>query len=235
MSATTSNTVRSAKFKPSISRLKKHWLLLIVLLFVIWFSAVMFYQTHKSLPVGISMEGPLHHVTDSNIHFLYDLTYKGSGKTVQEQMIFDHVYKAIEEAEQFIVIDMFAYNGYHNEDQTLPPLSRTLTNKLIVQKKKHPQIQIIVNVDEINTLYGSHTDPELELLKSHGIQTTLTNMTPLRDSTPAYSAVWRTFIQWFGQAGHGWLTDPMANMSPLSLIHISSPRDGLLSRMPSSA
>jgi len=211
---TTSNIVRPTKLEASISRLKKHWLLLIVLLFVIWFSAVMFYQTHKSLPVGISMEGPLHHVTDSNIHFLYDLTYKGSGKTVQEQMIFDHVYKAIEEAEQFIVIDMFAYNGYHNEDQTLPPLSRTLTNKLIVQKKKHPQIQIIVNVDEINTLYGSHTDPELELLKSHGIQTTLTNMTPLRDSTPAYSAVWRTFIQWFGQAGHGWVADPMADMAP---------------------
>jgi hypothetical protein len=55
----------------------------------------MFYQTHKTLPSGISMEGPIHHVTDSDIRFLYDLTYKVLGKTVQEQMIFDHIYKAM--------------------------------------------------------------------------------------------------------------------------------------------
>jgi HKD family nuclease len=214
MTAGSTNTVTSTKLKIYKSHIKKHWALLSMLFLFIWFSLVMFYQTHKSLPSGISMEGPLHHMTDNDIHFLYDLTYEKSGKSVQEQMIFDHVYKAIDEAEQFIVMDMFAYNGYHNKDQSLPPLSRTLTNKLIEQKKKFPVIQIYVNADEINTLYGAHTDPELELLKSNGIQTTLTDMTPLRDSTPAYSAVWRTFIQWFGQAGHGWLADPMADMAP---------------------
>src|SRR5690348_5463488 len=98
-----SNTSRPTKFNRTLTLLRKHWLLSIVLFWVIWLSAVMFYQTHKTLPAGISMEGPLHHVTDNNIHFLYDLTYKKLGKTVQEQMIFDHVFKAIEEAEQFIV------------------------------------------------------------------------------------------------------------------------------------
>jgi phosphatidylserine/phosphatidylglycerophosphate/cardiolipin synthase-like enzyme len=89
-----------------------------------------------------------------------------------------------------------------------------LTDKLIAQKAKYPNMRIVVNVDDINTLYGSHPSPELELLKAHGIQTTITNLDPLRDSTPIYSALWRTFFQWFGQSGHGWLKDPMANTAP---------------------
>jgi HKD family nuclease len=195
-------------------RKKKPWILIVILLFVTWLTGVILYQTHKPLPKGISMEGSVHHVTDADIDFLYDLTYSKAGKSIQEQMIFDRIYKAIEEAEQFIVIDMFLYNGFHDEGETFPPLSRTLTDKLIAQKAKHPNMQIIVNADQINTSYGSHPSPEQEILKLHGIQTTLTDVDPLRDSTPLYSALWRTFIQWFGQSGHGWMTNPMTNTAP---------------------
>jgi HKD family nuclease len=179
-----------------------------------WLTAVILFQTHKPLPKGISFEGPVHPIADADIDFLYDLTYSKAGKPVQEQMIFDRIYKAIEEAEEFIVIDMFLYNGYHDEGQVFPPLSRTLTNKLIAQKAKHPKMQIVVIADEINTSYGSHASPEQEILKLHGIQTTLTDVDLLRDSTPFYSALWRTFIQWFGQSGQGWITNPMTNTAP---------------------
>jgi cardiolipin synthase len=55
--------------------------------------------------------------------------------------------------------------GFHDQGQSFPPLSRTLTDKLIAQKTKHPKMQIIVNTDEINTSYGSHPSPEQEILK----------------------------------------------------------------------
>jgi hypothetical protein len=45
------------------------------------------------------MEGPIHHVSDADIHFLYDLTHTSEGKMVPEQIIFDRIYKAIEEAD----------------------------------------------------------------------------------------------------------------------------------------
>lgn len=42
----------------------------------------------------------------------------------------------------------------------------------------------------------------------------ISDVNPLRDSIPAYSAVWRTFVQWFGQTGKGWLPNPMVDTAP---------------------
>ncbi|WP_246362464.1 phospholipase D family protein [Paenibacillus alba] len=184
--------------------------------FIVLITAVAIYQSHKPMPPGMSMEGPIHTVSDGDIQFLSDLTYKEEGTTTtkQEQMIFERIYQAIDEAEQFIVIDMFLYNGFHKKDQTFPPLSRTLTDKLIAAKVKHPQLNIAVISDEINTSYGSSQATELERLRAAGIPSVITDVNPLRDSTPVYSAGWRIFTQWFGQSGHGWLPNPLADQAP---------------------
>jgi HKD family nuclease len=79
---------------------------------------------------------------------------------------------------------------------------------------KYPQISIVVITDAINTSYGSHPSPELERLEAAGIRTVLTDVDPLRDSTPLYSAGWRIFAQWFGQSGKGWISNKMADMAP---------------------
>ncbi|SDD11758.1 PLD-like domain-containing protein [Paenibacillus sp. UNCCL117] len=193
-------------------------LFLFLIALILLFAAVMAYQTHKPLPPGLSLEGQLHRISDSDIEFLYDLTYQGTGDGQgigrTEQMIFERTLQAIGEARQFIVVDMFLYNGYYNRDQSFPPLSRKLTEKLIAQKTQYPELKIVVITDEINTSYGSHPSPELELLKAAGITTVLTDVDPLRDSSPLYSAGWRIFGQWFGQAGHGWVPNPMADTAP---------------------
>jgi HKD family nuclease len=197
------------------SSYNKRWMIVMIFC-ILLFSGVMIYQTHKPLPAGIAMEGQVHRVTDADIQFLSDVTYKDgpNGQTAQEQMIFERIYQAIGEAEQFIVIDMFLYNDYYKKEQSFPPLSRTLTDKLIAAKIKHPQMPVVVITDEINTSYGSHPSPELERLQAAGIRTVLTDVDPLRDSSPLYSAGWRIFAQWFGQSGHGWIPNPMANTAP---------------------
>lgn len=196
---------------PKKERRIKLWMIILIVL-VLLFTGVMIYQTHKPLPAGISMEGPIHMVSDENIQFLSDLTYKdgSTGKTKQEQMIFDRIYRAIEEAEQFIVMDMFLYNGYYKTGQSFPPLSRTQTDKLIAAKAINPNISIVVITDQINTSYGSSPAPELERLRAAEIPIIMTNVDPLRDSSPLYSAGWRILAQWFGQSGRGWLPNPMA-------------------------
>ncbi|TXK76793.1 phospholipase D family protein [Paenibacillus sp. N3.4] len=194
---------------------KKRWLLVIIA-FIMLYAAVIVYQTHKPLPAGLSMEGPIHRVTDADIEFLSDLTYKGKlqDRINQEQMIFDHIYQAIEAARQFVVIDMFLINGYYKTGQSFPPLSRMFIDKLIAQKEKYPDLDMVVITDEINTSYGSHASPELERLKGAGIRTVITNVDALRDSNPLYSAGWRIFVQWFGQSGRGWLPNSMSDKAP---------------------
>lgn len=68
--------------------------------------------------------------------------------------------------------------------------------------------------DEVNTNYNSAPNPLLENMKRAGIQVVQTDVDPLRDSTPIYSAVWRTFFQWFGQQGTGWIPNLMASDGP---------------------
>ncbi|KMY52008.1 hypothetical protein [Peribacillus loiseleuriae] len=64
---------------------------------------VIVYNSYKPLPEGISFEGRAHRVDDVN--FIYDLSYKDkSGHTQHEQRIFNDIYQAIEDADEFIVI-----------------------------------------------------------------------------------------------------------------------------------
>ncbi|MFF2157458.1 phospholipase D family protein [Paenibacillus chitinolyticus] len=196
------------------SWLSSNWLKggILLLVFFIWAGIVAAVHTHKALPPGLSFEGKAYRA--ESVDFLYDLSYKKDGGYHQEQMIFDRVNQAIAEAKEFIVVDMFLYSGYYDNDQSFPPLSGQLTESLLEAKRRHPAMPIMVVSDEVNTTYGSHPSPELERLKAAGIEVVLTDTDPLRDSVPLYSAVWRMGFQWFGQSGKGWLPNPLADSAP---------------------
>lgn len=182
-------------------------------LLVLWLIGVMIYQTHKPLPPGLSYESPVYK-TD-NVSFWHDLTYQdGSEGGGREEQILPRILQIIEESRQFLVIDLFLFNDYIHKDQQYPAVSRELTDKLIAQKTAYPVMDIVFITDEVNTNYGSAPNPLLEEMKSAGIKVVMTDVDALRDSTPAYSAVWRTFIQWFGQSGNGWIPNLMASGGP---------------------
>ncbi|PWW25789.1 phosphatidylserine/phosphatidylglycerophosphate/cardiolipin synthase-like enzyme [Cytobacillus oceanisediminis] len=190
---------------------KRVWIPILSLILIL--TATIIYQSNKPLPNGLSFEGDVYPVED--IQFLYDLTYeKKNGKRESDQQIFQRITEAIGEAEDFIVMDMFLFNGYHDSDQDFPDISGKIMDKIIAQKKKHPDMEITVITDRINSSYGSHRVPELEELKENGVNVVFTALIPLRDSNPIYSAFWRVFLQWFGQGGEGWLPNPLAKNAP---------------------
>lgn len=195
--------------KKAIKRKK----LLILLLFVLIVGITTYHHTHKDLPQGLSYEGKVHKVKD--VRFLYDLTYTANdGEKKFEQEIFDTILKRIGEAEDFIVLDMFLFNDYYKKDMGYPEISESISEKLIAQKKKHKDMKIVFITDEINLTYGSHKSETLKELRDNGIEVIFTDLDPLRDSNPLYTAVWRVFFQWFGQSGEGWMPNPMAKNAP---------------------
>ncbi|MBP1156882.1 MULTISPECIES: phospholipase D family protein [unclassified Paenibacillus] len=204
----TTQPEKLARKQPVVHQLRL-WILLLLILTIV---AVIIVNTHKTLPEGIAYEGAPHQV--ENIEFLYDLTYPKDGATVTEQTIYNRILQAIDEAESFIVIDMFLFNGYVDQGQSFPPLSATLTDKLIARKQERPELEIVFITDEINTTYGSHPSPELQKMEAAGIATVITYLDRLRDSTPIYSGLWRTFFRWFGESGSGWLKNPLAESAP---------------------
>ncbi|MEJ3718705.1 phospholipase D family protein [Paenibacillus polymyxa] len=185
-----------------------------ILLLILWLIGVMLYQTHKPLPPFVSYESQEY--STNEVNFWTDLTYPtGVGSTVQhEGQILNRMLGIIDEAQQFIVIDLFLFNDYKHKGQYFPEVSAQMTNHLIAKKKAHPEMPIFFITDEVNTNYNSAPNPLLENMKQVGIQVVQTDVDPLRDSTPIYSAVWRTFFQWFGQQGTGWIPNLMASDGP---------------------
>ena len=172
--------------------------------------ASLFFHLLKPLPDGISAAGPLR--SAEGMEFLADLTFQGGerqggAREVVDQQIFDRVLSMIDAAEDFVVIDMFLFNGGHDGERDYRPLSEELTNHLILKKASNPDLDLIFITDEINNLYGAYTGPEIARLQAAGVEVVLTRMTRLRDSNPVYSAGWRMLVGWLGTGGPGWLPD----------------------------
>jgi phosphatidylserine/phosphatidylglycerophosphate/cardiolipin synthase-like enzyme len=199
-----------------IRLIKKNKITFIIGFIVVVVIGTSIYHSYKPLPKNVSYEGKEHYVDD--VEFLYDLTYKQGEKTVTEHIIFDRIFDVIEEAEHFIVIDMFLFNGYNDGEKDFPPLSDNLLNALLEKKKKNPEVDIVFITDEVNTTYGSHEADELQKLKDHDIEVVQSNVDVLRDSNPLYSGVWRVFFQWFGQGGTGWVKNPMSKNAPETTV-----------------
>lgn len=190
---------------------KKFILLLVTLLLIL--SVVIIFHKNKSLPEGTSFESPTYYTDD--VTFLSDLTYHThAGELTNEQEIFNEVYNLIENAEEFVVVDMFLFNDETDQDRDFPDLSGDLTKTLIKQKEDNPDLQVVFITDPINTGYQSYKDKHIKALEEKDIEVVITSLSELRDPNAIYSSVWRTFFQPFGKKGNGWLPSPFAKDAP---------------------
>ena len=163
------------------------------------------------MPPGTNVHTPPVAVDAANVQFLSDLTYNDPrGQTLREQRIFDEVLRIVDEAETFIVADFFLFNDLMAAaDAPHRTLSRELADRLIARKAAKPGLTVLVVTDPINDVYGGAPSALLDELRRAGINVVMTDLRKLRDSNPAYSALWRLFGQWFGNSpGAGSLPNP---------------------------
>ena len=191
---------------------KKSWWIGGVIILIL--TVVMFYHRVKPLPPGVSYAGNTYTIPEKDVEFLYDLTYQKDGKELYDHSIFDEVYQTIEEAEDFLILDLFLVNGYTKGDRDYPRISEKLSKTIQKQMKKNPDLKVVFISDVVNTTYGSHSAKQLEPLEDLGAEVIYTDLNRLRDPNILYSGVWRTALGWFGQDGYGWLPNPMAPSAP---------------------
>lgn len=175
------------------------------------------YHNKKPLPDFVSYESPVYEVESGDVHFFKDVTFVDTeGVRSAEQEIFNEIFRMIDEAQQYILIDLFFYSDFTGiETASYRQLSTELTQKLIQKKTENPDSIIQVITDPINRMYGGHTSSHFESLRENNIPVIVTNLKPLRDSNPLYSAFWRTGLQWFGNsATEGFLPNPLDEKSP---------------------
>lgn len=160
--------------------------------------AAMVYGLCKPLPDGVRVEGEVHSVPDSGVHFFADRTYTdAAGVRHMDQEIFDEVFRMIRKAHSYVLVDMFLFNDLlGSATSSHRQLSQELTDSLIAKKKFQPDITIQVITDPVNSIYGGYDSPHIAQLRGVGIPVIETNLTELRDSNPLFSGAWRLLIQW---------------------------------------
>ncbi len=170
------------------------------------------YGYNKSVPAGLSFEGEEH--VASNVEFLYDLTYLKEGEKTSEQVIFDHILKTIDDAEQYIILDMFLFNDDYDKTAQYPSLTERLSKALVNKQKENRDLKITFITDDINTFYDSYSTRYIDQMINSGVNIVFTDLDQLRDSNPTYSGFYRAFISWIGDFEKGWLPNPFSQDSP---------------------
>jgi phosphatidylserine/phosphatidylglycerophosphate/cardiolipin synthase-like enzyme len=126
------------------------------------------------------------------------------------QEIFDSVFSIIDEAEHVLLLDFFLLNDFlYEPGPGMRPLSRELTDRLLIRRQARPDLPIIFITDPINSMYGSIASPHFGALQQAGIQVVWTELDQLRDSNPLYSKPWRLLIRPWGVAPGNALQNPL--------------------------
>src|SRR5699024_3704788 len=161
----------------------------------------------------LSYAGDVH--TTDDIQFLYDLTYENKNEEIKtEQFIFSEAWKIIDEAEDFILVDMFLFNDYTSQDRNFPDLSGELTQRLLDKREENPDMPIVLITDPINTGYHSYESEQIKELEANNIEVVITNLDKLHDSNKPYTSIWRMLAKPFGYGKTGWLENPFASNAP---------------------
>lgn len=189
---------------------KLQWRWYLTALFVLWIS-VAAWHVWKPPPPGLDFEGPVR--DPAALELLVDLTWVDQqGQRRTDQQIFQRKLELIGQAERLIVLDMFLFNEFAGDPEgaDLRPLASELTEALVQRRQQQPELRVIFITDPINTLYGGVESPHLKTLRAAGIEVIVTNLDPLRDSNPLWSATWRLCCRWFGNSSaNGWLPNPV--------------------------
>ena len=104
-------------------------------------------------PQAVGLSSPEHPIAD--VRFFNDSSWLGEGTRHLSQTLFDGIIEGIQGASNLIVLDMFLFNEWQGPvPENHRALSSELTRVLIEQQQRHPEMDIIVISDPINTVYG---------------------------------------------------------------------------------
>lgn len=198
--------LRSLKQRP----LKRYTVGKFLLLLLPFYIVFMIYGIYKPFPdESLSYDSGWHDVSSAQL--LLDETFTDNGATVHDHVIFEKVEEMINEAESFILVDMFLFNDEYPADLDFPTLSNWLSAQLALKKQENPDMTIVVTTDRINSFYDSREPAHIEFMRSVGIHIVWTDMSKAPDSNPIYSGAWRAFMQWFGTPAGGYLPSPFSS------------------------
>jgi len=172
-------------------------------------------STIKTPPLGINYESPIRETENAEFH--YDLTYLDKDGNIQyDRNLWDATYKVIDNAKDYLIVEMFLFNDLYNKDKEhFPEFAKEYTERLVKKQKENPNLKVYILADENNNFYGAFEHPFITSMKNAGINVIIVNIFKLKDTFPWYSPFWRTFIKPMeNPQNKGWITNFYGDMWP---------------------
>ena len=172
-------------------------------------------STIKTPPLGINYESPIRETENAEFH--YDLTYLDKDGNIQYgRNLWDATYKVIDNAKDYLIVEMFLFNDLYNKDKEhFPEFAKEYTERLVKKQKENPNLKVYILADENNNFYGAFEHPFITSMKNAGINVIIVDIFKLKDTFPWYSPFWRTFIKPMGNPQNkGWITNFYGDMWP---------------------
>ena len=172
-------------------------------------------STIKNPPLGINYESPIRETENAEFH--YDLTYLDKDGNIQyDRNLWDATLKVVDNAKDYLIIEMFLFNDLYNKDkERFPEFAKEYTEKLIKKQQENPNLKVYILADENNNFYGAFEHPFITSMKNAGINVIIVDIFKLKDTFPWYSPIWRTFIKPMGNPQNkGWITNFYGDMWP---------------------
>lgn len=183
----------------------KRYLLLLLAVFVFSHGV---YGVTKPLPENISYSSEVYPIADEDITLLVDHTFVDeNGEQVFEHEIFSTILEMVNQADEYILLDMFLFNNQLGQAaSSYRQPSSELSNQLALKARATESIYVIT--DHINTAYGSYYPEPLQTILDADIPLIFTDTTHLRDSNPLYSSFYRSLFRHIPKLGGNWLPNP---------------------------
>ena len=172
-------------------------------------------STIKNPPLGINYESPIRET--ENAEFYYDLTYLDKDGNIQyDRNLWDATLKVVDNAKDYLIIEMFLFNDLYNKDKEhFPEFAKKYTERLVKKQEENPNLKVYILADENNNFYGAFEHPFIASMKNAGINVIIVDIFKLKDTFPWYSPIWRTFIKPMGNPQNkGWITNFYGDMWP---------------------
>lgn len=179
-------------------------------------------STIKIPPEGVNYESPVRKT--NTVDFYYDLTFLDkNGNIKYDRNLWDATYKVVDNAKDYLIIEMFLLNDIYNKDEeNFPKFAEEYVKRVIKKKRENPNLKVYVLLDENNNMYGAFEHPFITKMKESGIEIIEVGIMKLKDTFPWYSPIWRTLIEPYGNPQNkGWISNFYGPMWPkLSLRNV---------------
>lgn len=184
--------------------------------------SIMSCSTIKIGPEGVNYESPIRKTNIVDFH--YDLTYLDkNGNIKYDRNLWDATYKVVDNAKDYLIIEMFLLNDIYNKDtENFPNFAEEYVKRVIKKKRENPNLKVYILLDENNNMYGAFEHPFITKMKESGIEIIEVGIMKLKDTFPWYSPIWRNLIEPFGNPKNkGWISNFYGPMWPkLSLRNV---------------